>query len=239
MIQIQRRATKSLTSFRSASRREMNKAVHKVRNRIEQLRQVDVERLPQSGLGELRSRIITSMEDAIAQTQARAAASDEVPDLLESAVKSTMEQIFPQNVEAFVVQNLSKIKGKSPLWFPLEPEECSLCLERVSDCRLLPGSSEGGCTCKEMPICVECMLRHYWENSNGNTRSFAVCPQCRGEFRLSCLIHVRYESRTALPAPSLDTSALSEQESPANRRRTHRRENRQEGTPYTRPSDIS
>jgi hypothetical protein len=183
----------------------------------------------------VRMRLIASLKEALSLASTSAALpEEEVLARLESQVKLIVEHNFPQNVEMFVSQNLQKIKEKPPFWFPLEPVQCIICVEQVSDCRLLPGNSEVFCTCKEMPVCVECMLRHYWQNSECNRKSFAVCPQCRGEFRLSNLVHVQYESWNApsaplaLSAPSAPSEpSLSEEQEPPPKDSTLKRRKQQ------------
>ena len=96
------------------------------------------------------------------------------------------------------------------MWFPMEPFRCLLCIDKMSDCRIIPGDSETTCSCKEMAVCIECMLRHYLENSDCSRKSFAVCPKCRGEFTLNSLILVKYEpiqiSNKKIPRDSVSPS---------------------------------
>ena len=246
MFPIHNRAAKSFETFLSRVRRAMDLTRLTVEDCVKELKLLDLDQYPESCM--VRTRFIAILREALLQTSTRAAFSEEVLAFLDSEVKLIVEHNFPQNVEEFVFHNLRKIKEKPPFWFPLDPVECILCVERTSDCRLLPGTSEVFCTCKEMPVCVECMLRHYWENSDCNRRSFAVCPQCRGEFPLSSLIHVRYESRTATPTGRpFSIVGLSEQDSPliipssvvvGKRPSVRQAESRQQETPYSRPPGL-
>jgi len=133
------------------------------------------------------------MREAFLQAQTRGTFFEEISIFIESEIKRVVNEYFPQNVEDFVYANMRRIMSKKPMWFPLEPMHCLLCVDKLADCRIIPGEASNCCTCKEMAVCVECMLRHYWENSESNRKSYAVCPQCRGEFTLSSLIYVNYE----------------------------------------------
>jgi len=38
------------------------------------------------------------------------------------------------------------------------------------------------CSCKDVKWCAQCVLQHYWHDSQGGLKSFARCPTCRAEF---------------------------------------------------------
>jgi hypothetical protein len=190
LFPIHNRAVKAFDTLLTRVRRATELSRCTVEGCIKDMKMLDIDKFPEYCA--VREKLTTMMRDAMLQAQTRSTFFEEISNFLESEIKVIVRENFPQNVEDFVSTQLCRITSKPPMWFPMNAMTCQLCIDRTADCRLMPGR-ENYCKCKDMGVCVQCMLRHYWVNSDRNRKSFATCPQCRGEFTLSDLLYVSYE----------------------------------------------
>ena len=195
IIPIHNRAVKAFDTLLSRIKRSMDLTKFTVDGCVKELKLLDLDKHPEHC--QVREKFITLMKESVTLSRSKVANFEDVSGLLEYEIKSIIREHFPQNVEDFVRTNLLNLKSKKPMWFPLPPSSCQICFVDQADCRIMPGDSKLGCSCKDMGICMECMLRHYWVNSDKNRKSFATCPTCRGEFSLRDILYVKYENMEA------------------------------------------
>lgn len=78
--------------------------------------------------------------------------------------------------------------------FPTEQAKCSICTENTVDVRLHKQRQcdDEPCRCIQFLMCLECLLRWYWESSEQLQKSFSTCPTCRATFRLEDIVRVHW-----------------------------------------------
>lgn len=67
------------------------------------------------------------------------------------------------------------------------------------------------CTCKDLCVCLECLLRWYWQSSESLKKASGQCPSCRAPFVLEDIVPI-YENSADLvvaPAPASASSFSS------------------------------
>ena len=72
-------------------------------------------------------------------------------------------------------------------------------------------STERPCSCREFSVCIDCLLKWYWESSQALTKTFAQCPLCRADFQLEDIVPIFDGRQTA------SQSAAAPQERPEQR----------------------
>ena len=154
-----------------------------------------------------------------------------------------LEDLIPQNLEGCeaMMKDFASKKGKLSVFCdqgilcssgacanpeqvnpgdPQEPWEANLanviihricsfqCSSTETHCTGVPCSCKGG-----MRYCLSCLANHYWNDTNHCKKSYARCPQCRGEFCMRDISFVEY-----IPSPSPSASSISSTSSKKRRR---------------------
>lgn len=138
-----------------------------------------------------------------------------------------VQRTVPRRQEDFVraAKRLIGSTRKTPLYHPNAGKTCTLCdtakcfvmlhsplhacarrAEEPKRRRPHAASNERPCSCREFAVCIDCLLRWYWESSQALTKTFAQCPLCRAEFQLEDIVPI-YDAR----ATSESGSSVHEQ----------------------------
>lgn len=123
------------------------------------------------------------------------------------------EDSFVQNTKRLICAS-----RKTAMLHPHAGKDCVLCdsakcyvaMHASDDCRhssianllieagiVSADSQTRRCSCHEFSVCIDCLLKWYWENSNQLQKSFAQCPLCRGEFHLEDIVPIHSGEGTA------------------------------------------
>ena len=112
------------------------------------------------------------------------------------ALIARLSAVFPQSVGQFVTAMRSEIERMqpNPMLYPTNNGKCSMCMERDVDVRLhrRKPSTEAPCRCVQLLLCIDCLLRWYWESSEQLKKSFATCPTCRASFQLEDIVRIHW-----------------------------------------------
>lgn len=140
---------------------------------------------------------------------------------------------LPRSVDDFVRTTKKRLAEAHPtaLYHPNAKQMCTVCDERrcnvllystrprqdrVADLRSFifsrsrqrPEEVPRACTCKELCVCLDCLLKWYWESSEALQKSFAKCPNCRAEFHIEDIFPI-YEGPVLASSSSGPSSSSS------------------------------
>jgi hypothetical protein len=126
-----------------------------------------------------------------------------------AALLAGLDRLLPQSVDAFVAKTREAIERAQPhpMIYPTEQAKCSMCTEATVDVRLHKqhvSADEVPCRCIQFLVCLDCLLRWYWESSEQLHKSFSTCPTCRTLFRLEDIVRVHWPFDHSKAADNID-----------------------------------